>query len=79
MTLYACRYRVTGVACGTRDVNFDSFQSRFSSESCYATKYQTYLSWESSHEIRKHNTTEMKHIIIVNNRERQFCLTIMHI
>lgn len=80
MTLFAGRNRVTGVACGTRDVNFDSFQPRFSNESCYGTKYQTCLPWEASYKIGKHNTTEMKCIIIfVNNRERQFGLTIMHI
>lgn len=50
MTLFAGRYRVTGVACGTRDVNFDSFQPRFSNESCYGTKYQTCLPWEAKYE-----------------------------
>lgn len=50
MTLFAGRYRVTGVACGTQDVNFDSFQPRFSNESCYGTKYQTCLPWEAKQE-----------------------------
>lgn len=56
MTLFAGRYRVTGVACGTQDVNFDSFQPHFSSESCYGTKYQTCLPWEAPNKIQNHNT-----------------------